>query len=316
MKPSSLPPQWASLEGKVQYVQRVSDKEYSCSCPKCGGFPHDSGEWPDRCRLFVDAHPTLFCRKCGLVAYPDQFGDERFAPPSPEELERFRQEQKERAEARLRSAQRELELLRDSKLWERYNSMLGERERAWWRGRGIPDVWQELWEFGWDHQRNAATIPLFAPGGECVNIKLRLMDESAGRYRYHLTGQPAPLFLCDPDADMGGHVIAVEGEIKAAVTWITLDDSHTTVVGMPGLNPSPDVKRQLAQADRVTLVLDPGADKRGPDGWSPMGRLVKDIGRDRCSVLIPPCKIDDMLLAMGADKWDARWILKHAKAMG
>jgi len=313
MRACDLPAPFLALHGQVQFVQQATRSEFSSSCPKCGGDQHPNGEYPDRFRMFTEGKILGWCRRCGYLWFPDMAGDSRI---SPEELDRFRQEQKERAEARLRSAQRELELLRDSKLWERYNSMLGERERAWWRGRGIPDVWQELWEFGWDHQRNAATIPLFAPGGECVNIKLRLMDESAGRYRYHLTGQPAPLFLCDPDADMGGHVIAVEGEIKAAVTWITLDDSHTTVVGMPGLNPSPDVKRQLAQADRVTLVLDPGADKRGPDGWSPMGRLVKDIGRDRCSVLIPPCKIDDMLLAMGADKWDARWILKHARAMG
>ena len=69
-----LPPHWAVLAGKVDYVQRVSNTEYSSSCPQCGGTPHPNGELPDRCRLFVDEHPTLFCRKCGLVAYPDQFG--------------------------------------------------------------------------------------------------------------------------------------------------------------------------------------------------------------------------------------------------
>lgn len=312
MKEAQLPPEWAILEGTVSYVQRVSDKEYCCSCPTCGGQPHASGEWPDRCRLFLGERPRLWCRRCGLVAFPDQFGDSRFQRPSAEELKRFREQREAEAQAKLRSAQRELQLLRDTHLWESYHDALGQAGRQWWRGRGIPDDYQNFWGFGWCSERNAASIPLFGYGWTFENIKYRLCDESKGKYRYHVSGLSAPLFLCDPDRAIEGHVIAVEGELKSAVLAITLDDPRACIVGIPGLNPSPHITATLAQAERVTLILDPGSDRVGHDGWSPMGRIVQAIGRSNCRVLILPGKIDDILIAMKASKWDVQQILRQA----
>lgn len=54
MREAALPPQWACLTGKVLFVQQHSPTEWSSTCPECGGDVHPSGEWPDRCRLFVD----------------------------------------------------------------------------------------------------------------------------------------------------------------------------------------------------------------------------------------------------------------------
>ena len=319
MRPSPLPPEWQCLEGKVHHVQQVSAKEYCCTCPTCGGSVHQSGEWPDRCRLFVDDHPTLFCRRCGLVAYPDQFGDGQWTPPTPQELEAFRQKREESEAARLRSAERALTHLRDTKLWEQYAEMSGERGRQWWEGRGIPYPFQVLWNFGWDYDLSrwgcaSATIPLFDRAGECVNIKHRLEDDSKGRYRYNITGE-APLFLCDPDVSLENHIIAVEGEVKAAVTYITLDNPNACIVGLPGLNPSQSITDTLAQADRVTLVLDPESDRPGKDGWSAAGKLVKAVGRDKCKLLVPPSKVDDGLLASQSDRWDMRRLLRQAVEM-
>ena len=317
MKPSPLPPQWACLESKVHYVQRVSAKEFCCTCPKCGGSVHESGELPDRCRLFCDDHPTLFCRRCGLVGYPDQFGDDRWTPPTPAELETFRQKREESESARLRSAERALAHLRDTKLWEQYAEMSGEQGRAWWEGRGIPYPFQAIWNLGWDYDLSrwgcaSATIPLFNHEGECLNIKHRLTDDSKGRYRYNLTGQDAPMFLCDPDLSLENHVIAVEGEVKAAVAYVTLDNPAACIVGLPGLNPPQNITDTLGQADRVTLVLDPGSDERVNGGWSAAGKLVRDIGRDKCRVLVTPVKVDDALIAMEADKWDIQRLLSQA----
>lgn len=318
-----LPPQWACLRGRVRFVQQHSPTEYSASCPKCGGDVHPDGSWPDRCRLFADEHPTLFCRRCGLVGYPDQYGDNAYTPPSSQELERFRQERIVAEEARKRSAERALALLQDQRLWERYYSQAGETGRAYWRRRGIPDCWQDVWQLGYIEQREfyvdgalyytpTATIPLFAQGGDVVNVKHRLIEpphHGKDKYRYEITGQPAPMFLCDPDADLTGHVIAIEGEIKAAVTFATLDDSHVTMVGLPGITPPPGVISQLSQAERVTLVTDPGAQA---ETW----RLCKQIGVKKVRVLIPPVKIDDMILASRIDKGDVASLLLQAKPVG
>jgi len=245
---------------------------------------------------------------------------DNYDPPTAQELETWRKEQEETEEARLRSAQRALDNLRDTKLWEKYAEMAGDQGRTWWEGRGIPYPFQVLWNFGWDYDLTrwncaSATIPLFDQAGECVNIKHRLQDDSKGRYRYNVVGQEAPLFLCEPKADMSGHLITVEGEIKAAVTFITMDDPAACIVGLPGLNPSQSIIDTLSQADRVTLILDPDSDTPGDNGWSAAGKLVQAIGRDKCKLLVPPAKVDDGLLASRSDRWDMRRLLRQAEGM-
>lgn len=323
MREASLPPQWACLTGKVRFVQQHSPTEWSATCPECGGDVHPSGEWPDRCRLFADEHPTLFCRRCGLVAYPDQYGDNAYTPPTAQELERFRQERIAAEEARKRSAERALALLQDQRLWERYYLQAGKTGREYWERRGIPSCWQDLWQLGYaqDHEfwigkspyyTDIATIPLFAQGWNITDIKYRLIvppvnneGKEKGKYRYEISGQPAPMFLCDPDKPIAGHVIAIEGEIKAAVTFARLDDSNVTMVGLPGVTPPPGVVSQLSQAERVTLVTDPGS---RAETW----RLCQQIGIDKCWVLLPSGKIDDFIIQADMSRRDLHWLLNNA----
>jgi len=240
---------------------------------------------------------------------------DNFEPPTSEELEQWRKKQEETEGARLRSAQMALDNLKDNRIWEQYHKMLDDRARQYWRGRGIPDAYQNYWALGWDHQRDAATIPLFGPAWEPLNVKLRLMDASKGRYRYLLSGQSAPMFLCDPDMLLENHVIAVEGELKAATSYVVLDDPKACIVGLPGLSASQSIVDTLAKADRVTLVLDPGSDVRNGNGWSAAGKLVSVIGRDKCRLLIPNAKIDDALLAAKLDKYAVRRLLGQAVAL-
>lgn len=315
MKPAPLPPEFIGLQGQVNYVQQKARTEWTSSCPECGGEPHANGEWPDRFGMFFGKKICAWCRRCSFSWFPDM--GENYDPPSAEELETFRQKREESEQARLRSAQRALDNLRDTKLWEKYADMSGEQGRAWWERRGVPYPFQVIWQLGFDYDLTrwgcaSATIPLFDSDGQCLNVKHRLEDDSKGRYRYNITGQDAPLWLADSEADMSGHVVAVEGECKGMVVSITLDDPTTTIVGLPGLSPSKSVTDTLAQAERVTLVLDPGSDMPGADGWSPAGKLVTAIGRRKTWVLVTTAKIDDSLLAIEADRWDVKRLLTQA----
>jgi len=318
MRESPLPPQWAFLQGRVHYIQQHTPTEWSSTCPECGGDVHPSGEWPDRCRLFADEHPRLWCRHCGLVAYPDQYGDKGYTPPTTQELERFRQERIAAEEARKRSAERALALLQDQRLWERYYSQAGKVGREYWERRGIPGCWQDFWQLGYIEQREffidgapyytpTATIPLFAQG-DVLNIKHRLIDpprQGKDKYRYEISGQPAPMFLCDPDKSIAGHVIAIEGEIKAAVTFARLDDPNVTMVGLPGVTPPPGVVSQLSQAERVTFILDPGTDHQTL-------ALAKQVGVRKCWRIPVQRKIDDALIETQATSYDIRRLLQTA----
>ena len=333
MRESPLPEQWLCLTGRVQYVQRVSAKEFSSSCPSCFGAPHSDGTWPDRCRLFTDAHPTLFCRRCGLVAYPDQFGDKNYARPSPEQIGIWRAEQIKREEERKRSAERALQHLRDERTWELYHETMDAGARAYWCKRGIHEDMQDFWNLGWKDvhyfrsgetsaSSPTATIPLFDNQWQPLNIKHRIIvpPNKNDRYRYELAGQSHPLFLCDPGRPIGDDVIVVEGEIKAMVMFETLDDAKISMVGLPGLSPDDEIVKQLAVCERVLLVLDPGSDvpveQNGKKLISPAERLVERIGRKNCRLLIPTGgKIDDIILAANMGKGDVRAMLRQAVPM-
>jgi len=314
MRESPLPVVWAHLQSTLRYVQRVSATEYSASCPDCGGDVHRDGSWPDRFRLFADSHPTAWCRRCGVLRFPDQAdGAHRL---SAAELGQFRREQIEREEARKRSAERALQHLRDDGVWQRYHQALDGQARAYWRGRGIPDDWQDFWSLGWHEQyavrgaggelvnTPAATIPLFGADGQVLNVKLRLIDppDDAGKYRYLVAGQPHPPFLTNYHVPLTGHVVAIEGELKAAVTYIAIGDHAAAVIGLPGASPAHHIVEQLAEAERVTLVMDPGAEQQA-------AKLATEIGPRRTRVLILPHKIDDIILATKATPaMVRRWI--------
>jgi hypothetical protein len=308
-----LPPIFAWLN--VRYVQQVSPTELSASCPQCGGEPHPNGEWPDRLRIFLDSKPLAWCRRCNYMRFADQGEGEL----NPDELEKWRKEQEQREMARQRSAERALANLRSARIWERYHEALDDHARSWWHRRGVPAHWQDWWQLGWRdeyrvpvggdrwHRTPAASIPLLDASGECANIKLRLVNppNDAGKYRYELRGQAHPPFLCNPEQRMTGHVIAVEGEIKAMVTFLTLDDANTAMVGLPGASPGKESLAVLSDAEHITLVMDPGAREAA---WN----LVKQLGRERCSVLIPPVKIDDGILQAQMTRHDVRRMLRNA----
>lgn len=307
-----LPPVFARYAGRVSYVQQVSDTEWCSTCPTCGGELHAGHEWPDRCRWFTDnGKPRGWCRRCGSLFWPDDS-----SRPDPEALAKWRAEQIEREQARRRSAELALAHLRDDRVWERYNDTLQQtpEARAWWRSRGIPDSYQDWWQLGWDaahwfgnHETATATIPLFGRDWQPRNIKHRLLDPGdCGKYRYQLAGQSQPAFLANPDGRDGrDHLIAIEGEIKAMVVHVTLDDSHVQIIGLPGTNPSADILAALAQADRVTLVMDPGAKPAGI-------KMAHSIGVGKVWLLETPVKVDDGILAHSMTAYDVRQMLRGA----
>ena len=302
----ALPPAFADLP--VQFVRRVSDVEYSSECPECGGTVHRDGEWPDRFRMFTSGHQRAWCRRCGLFKWADQLSDT--APPTATELDAWRTQQAEREEARRRSAELALANLRDSEQWEVYYQQLDVNGRAYWTERGIPARWIDFWQLGWNPQSRwgppTATIPLFGADWQVLNVKHRLIgnDTPGGKYRYELHGLPAPLFRSDPGASLTGHVVAVEGEVKAAVVKVTLNDA-TNVVGLPGATPPQSTLTELQEAERVTLIMDPGAELEAE-------RIACALGNERCRVLIPHTKIDDGILASKMTGHELHMLLAQA----
>lgn len=316
-----LPPIFAQYEPLVQYIQKVNDFKYTSTCPRCKGDIHQEGnkrgEWPDRCVWFLDAKPLGHCFTCKETFFPDQAPG--YEPPTQEEMERFRQERIREQREREAKAQEARAFFESTQIWEQYHRQMDFQARQLWRKRGIPDFWQDYWQFGvkpeWRFKQDngnyavtpSLTIPLFDHTWTCLNIKHRLVTPPAnrGKYLYELFGQAQPAFLANPDRDLAGHVYAVEGEIKAAVLMATLQDWDARIVGLPGKSPSPDLLQQFEQAERITLIMDPDAKQAA---WE----LCKTLGRKRCFVLIPPVKIDDGIIAAHMPGFEVRALLREA----
>ena len=313
-----LPPEWACLVDKVHGVKRAGD-EWHSSCPFCGEEGHNNpGERPDRFIMWVGEKPRAWCRRCGKTAFPDQFGDGQYERPDAETMERTRLERLDAEEARKRSAERAIEHLRNEQLWELYHDMLGDTGRAYWQARGVPDSMQDWWQLGWIQEKefwignkyvcSAASIPLFGAEWEAMNIKYRLepAPEYGGKYRVHAKTGYAFLWRAMPEMDLAGkHVIVVEGEIKAMVAFSRLDDSKACVVAIPGTKPGDNIVQELRTAERVTLVMDPGAKLDGI-------KLAKQLGIKKTWLLVPPVKIDDGILAQRLTGQELRRMLNGA----
>jgi len=198
---------------------------------------------------------------------------------------------------------------------------------AYWQRRGFTKGWLDVWRFGWCPERTfpqpngtvfitpSATIPLFGPGGAPLNVKHRLVTvpPNRGKYLYEVSGVGQPLFLCEPERELAGQVVVIEGELKAALVFARVGDGTFNIVGLPGLTPKPEILALLENAERIILNLDPGADTRtDPSRPSPLERMIDLLGRKRVRLLRLPCKIDDGILAADMEPREIKAMLNSA----
>lgn len=251
-------------------------------------------------------------RKVGLLAAID------FAtggqPLSREEIERIHIEQAAKAEAELKrsieNAQRALAELQKNRLWVKYHEQLEKSSagKLWWEGRGVPVDFQNFWQLGYQSDRRiwvgnemvvpSASIPLFANGWQCQQVKYRLIGapDEYGKYRYEYEDLPAPIFMGDPDNEHPETVVIVEGEIKAMVTFATLDKPGWQVLGIPGKStPIERVQPFTEKATDVIVCCDPDTGNMNED-------IAHELGAGRCRIIDTPMKIDDYILMAGINK--------------
>lgn len=210
-------------------------------------------------------------------------------------------------EEQIARAQAVLEELRTQRLWERYHAQLEQSAegRAWWRNRGVPDEYQDLWQLGYETDRRiwigkeihspTATIPIFTYGWDVRQIRHRIInaEDEGGKYRPEYEDLPAMAYLCDPDNDKPEAVVVVEGEIKSMVTFITLDRPGWQVIGVPGKKtPIDRIKENLNGAPEIYICCDPDTGKLNE-------AMARELGPERCRIVDTPIKIDDYILEAG-----------------
>jgi DNA primase len=199
---------------------------------------------------------------------------------STEEIQHAAAERVKRAElweAKKRAEHEQaLSELHQARTWEAYYNYAKEHEevQSIWAKRGIPIDWQEFWQLGACpkfaykskdklYYSPTLTIPIFDDEHtDPINIRHRLLQpiDPGDKYRPerpHLGATPFMANLYHNKTT--SRVLVVEGEIKAAVTYIWLDmQSEFQVFGIPGKKAFQSLVPQLQGRD-VWLCFDPDA---------------------------------------------------------
>lgn len=230
---------------------------------------------------------------------------------SPEQFEKWRQEQIIVEEERKRQAEHALKLLRSEKIWEFYHLNRGEYGIEFWQKRGIPQEWQDYWKLGMfgdyavapDYHSPAATIPMWHENWEIDNVKLRVLKprDDSERYRaIYKTGLKPQPFVAFPDLTFKSALV-VEGEIKAMVC-AAYKTREMQVIGLPSATPDASALTKLRDYDTIFLCLDPDARVKGLGGKNPITpekRLIDIVGSERIRLVHLHDKVDDLILKYG-----------------
>jgi hypothetical protein len=336
MRQSSLHLEFIELEGKVNYVvERIRGKEWSSSCPNCGGSPHQNGALPDRFRMFTKAHSKRgisigWCRVCGY-----KWTSAKDYQPDPARIEEWRKEQITYHEQRKAESETALSHLRDENKWLVYYEALLDSPQAqgYWVGSGIDsqyywhywglgfDPRHEFWfdtKDGWkQHITETATMAVRNINGEIVNIKHRLLEPFEGtKYRMEYTTHIEPLCIANLDNLVCDFAIICEGEKKNYVGWSLLDNVNVQAYGLP-MTPSEEMLKSL-QFKTAVYIPDPDAleertNKNGKPLPPPANRIMETLKDRDVRILKLTDKLDDWILRTGASKHQFETLLKQAR---
>jgi hypothetical protein len=326
MADKPLPAELAHFSNLPDLVYRGSN-EWSSSCIVCGGATGNRSEKSDRFRLFAGdatANARVWCRQCGHFEWADQDTKQR---PSPEQIQQAQDLRRRYAEQEAQRLRAKIDELRRADYWRGYHDAMTQVHRQLWRQAGISDELQDLFKLGYVDDRTfydgdnpfhspAMTIPHFDTGWQAVNVQYRIVNPPAGVGKYRYTaGLPAPLFLTEPDRELSGATILLEGAKKAIVTYPKVGPDFN-IVAVPSKMPGKDLLDRLADCDPLYLALDPDAyvatkSKDGRMLAPAINRLARLVG-SRARIVKLPCKADDMFTIYGGGGRDFASFLKVA----
>lgn len=310
----------------IRHVVEASGQQVRynrCRCPIHGGDNATAFEIFDNGRAWT-CHTHAECNRyghdgIGLLRALNNWSFSEVAakydvPIDPHEAARRAVETAKRVERELQEkieqAQRALEELRRARRWEQDHENMDAAARAEWARRGVPESWQNWFLFGFRqsfsyqhggsfYESPTLTIPIFnTTDTDPVNVRHRILRpvDSGDKYRPERAGMEAAPFYGDRSlpTKAATNVIIVEGEIKAAVTFLTLDQIGTQVIGIPGKQVWRKLLPELEGRTDTVIILDPDAKKDAVE-------MARSMGGARVADL--PEKIDDMIInyGLGAD---------------
>jgi len=312
-----LPPEFAALDGKVQWVQQVNANEYTSSCPNCGVDPakHSDAHPSDRFIMWIESRetglPFAMCyRGCGYKWTPNK-SDAVWTPEEKAAFAAKRREMNEREEERIKSyAER---VVMAQKAYVRYYQNMGKSTygRQWLAEKGLTsDEWLRYWGFGIiedyrcrgymsTYYSPTITMPIVGTSGLVEQIKLRVTDAKHDRDRYRniYKTNAQHLFFPRRENKIMNKVAIFEGEIKSCnvALWGHLPED-VQIIGAQGKGVGMRLIYAVEKAEVVYLCLDPDAFVKPEKGESTIMQTARRIGFDRVRIIQVKQKVDDAIL--------------------
>jgi hypothetical protein len=310
----TLPPEFAALEGRVQWVQQINANEYHSSCPNCGVEPHHNDSRPsDRFVLWVESResgrPFGMCvRHCGYKWSPNK----QDAVWTEEEKAAFatkRRELNDREEERILTYARDvvmkqkiyiryMETLKNSTYGKQYLYKRGFNSDEWnhWFGYGVIEDYKVRGRNS-TYYAPAITMPVVGLSNVVENIKLRVTEAHDPQDRFrniYKSGNQHPYFPMH-DTHVENKVIIIEGEMKANQVCMR-GETGLQVIGTQGMGIGARMIYKIESAEVVYLCLDPDAYKPNDKGIIPVVQTARRIGVNRVRLVQCREKVDDALI--------------------
>lgn len=319
-----LPTEFAELNGKVDFIQKVSMNEYKSSCPQCADNGHVNRNGPpDRFVMILESKayggPLGWCRRCGYKWWPGKDGDSEIDPSTIRKLEAQAQARQHMQDNERR---RKLAEFTTHEIWLEYCERMEAVHRDWWLSQGIPLDAQTYLSLGYNPEKiynyngeqytsPAYTIPWF---GEWIDedqnfltMQYRLTNpvnpSDKYRFEYGLDGGATHLYRADPSDRIGDKVIVCEGAKKAIVTRYQLLPVETDFVVIAAASKSSckPIVEAVKDSGLVFVIFD-------PDGFMDASKLAGEIGK-AAHVVRLPYKVDDGFVRYGLTKEQFQGIL-------
>jgi hypothetical protein len=267
-----------------------------------------------------------FCRQCRYFSWVDEdLPNER---PSQEQIAIATAERLRLLEIEHQRVKEKLQRVASADFWKRWHEDMEPIQRGMWYQQGINDWAIETYQLGYcgdytffydgtEYHSPTMTIPHFGHSWELVNIQHRLLlpPEPGDKYR-QMADVPAAMFLTEPDNELSGSILVVEGAKKAIVTHLNFGHELTTV-GIPSKTPSLDMLEKLDRCEPVYLALDPDAyfpttTKDGRIIPPAVSRIAAKLD-GRAMIVKLPVKPDDFFFVHGGKPDDMRAYIRQAK---
>lgn len=312
-----LPPEFSGLQGRVQWVQRVNENEYTSSCPNCGidDTKHNDSHPSDRFIMWIESRTTgrpfgLCVRHCGWKWTPDK-QDAEWTPEEKAAFAEKRRELNQRENERIADYARNvvmkqgaylryMETMLHSKYGIDYLHRRGFNSPEWnkWFGYGIIEDYKVN---GWasTYYSPAVTMPVIGLGGLVENVKLRVTEAHDDKDRFrniYKSGNQHPYFPMH-DEKVGNRVAIFEGEMKS--NQVAMRGNLPSGIQIQAAQGKGIGSRHLYMVENcevVYLCLDPDAFIPNEKGETIIMQTVRKIGFDRTRIILCKEKVDDAIL--------------------